>query len=145
MGYLKRGKKYPSLEEQRKKIREVFNRAADPELEYFTDYSMGIAAAVGEELKRRGLTQKDLARQLNKSESEISKWLSGTHNFTLRSIAKLSAALGKKLIFTESDAKKTFTSLIEIYVNPRRRDFENVPYEPQTGFEEAGTNQKIPA
>ena len=37
------------------------------------------------------LEQKGLAEKLGKSEAEISKWLSGTHNFTLRSIAKIEA------------------------------------------------------
>lgn len=41
--------------------------------------------------------QKDLAFSLDKSEAEISKFLSGTHNYTLRTISKIEAALGKDL------------------------------------------------
>ena len=44
------------------------------------------------------LTQKDLARRLHKRESEISKWLTGRHNFTIQTIAKVETALGCKLI-----------------------------------------------
>jgi len=43
-------------------------------------------------------SQKDLATQLNKNESEISKWLSGTHNLTLRTISKLESALSIEII-----------------------------------------------
>ncbi|WP_367391689.1 helix-turn-helix domain-containing protein [Lewinella sp. LCG006] len=44
------------------------------------------------------LTQKDLATKMEKRESEISKWLSGGHNLTWKSLAKLEAALGAPII-----------------------------------------------
>ncbi len=95
-------------EEEEKFLEEFFSQEIDPEIDFFVDYSMAIAVQVAGELERRGMTQKDLARQMGKRESEISKWLSGLHNFTLRSLAKLSAALNKKLIYTEEEAKETF-------------------------------------
>jgi transcriptional regulator with XRE-family HTH domain len=49
-------------------------------------------------LKYQGLEQKDLAKRLKKSESEISKWLQGNHNFTVRSIEKIEKALGRRII-----------------------------------------------
>ena len=62
------------------------------------DLSFGIAERICEILKARNLTQKDFARQLHKRESEISKWLTGRHNFTVQTIARIEAALGCKLI-----------------------------------------------
>ena len=53
------------------------------------DLSFGIAER---------LTQKDFARLLNKRDSEISKWLTGRHNFTTQTIARIETALGSKLI-----------------------------------------------
>lgn len=44
------------------------------------------------------LNQKVLADKLGKKESEISKWLTGNHNFTIKSIAKIEAAIGKDLV-----------------------------------------------
>ena len=38
---------------------------------------------------------------MRKNESEISKWLSGTHNFTLRTIASISEAFGEDILFDE--------------------------------------------
>jgi transcriptional regulator with XRE-family HTH domain len=35
---------------------------------------------------------------MGKKPSEISKWLNGEHNFTLRSLAKLEAELGEPII-----------------------------------------------
>jgi transcriptional regulator with XRE-family HTH domain len=49
-------------------------------------------------LERKGMKRKDLALALGKSESEISKWLAGEHNFTLKSLAKLEAVLGEEIL-----------------------------------------------
>ena len=62
------------------------------------DLSFGIAERISEILKAKGLTQKDFARLLNKRDSEISKWLTGRHNFTTHTIARIETALGSKLI-----------------------------------------------
>ena len=62
------------------------------------ELSFGIAERIIEILKKNNLTQKDLARNLHKRESEISKWLTGRHNFTMQTIAKVETALGCKLI-----------------------------------------------
>ena len=42
--------------------------------------------------------QKDLAQAMGKQESEVSKWFNTPHNLTLKSIAKLEAALGAEII-----------------------------------------------
>ena len=62
------------------------------------ELSFGIAERISEILKAKGLTQKDFARLLNKRDSEISKWLTGRHNFTTQTIARIETALGCKLI-----------------------------------------------
>ena len=62
------------------------------------ELSYGIAERISEILKSKGLTQKEFAGQLNKRESEISKWLTGRHNFTMQTIAKIETALGCRLI-----------------------------------------------
>lgn len=62
------------------------------------ELSYGIAERISAILKARGITQKEFAGQLNKRESEISKWLTGRHNFTMQTIAKIETSLGCKLI-----------------------------------------------
>lgn len=59
----------------------------------------------------KGYTQKELAGMLNKQPSEISKWLAGDHNFTLRSLAKLEAVLGVDLIQVPSPKRKSLAKL----------------------------------
>ncbi len=46
------------------------------------EYRMGIAVKIAKALKRKGMTQKELAEKLGKRPSEISEWLTGNHNFT---------------------------------------------------------------
>jgi transcriptional regulator with XRE-family HTH domain len=64
-------------------------------------------------LREKGYTQKSLANKLEKSPSEIHKWLNGEHNFTLRSIAKLEAELGETLI--EIPIRKTVNNFDSSY------------------------------
>ena len=62
------------------------------------DLSFAIATRIDEVLKRKGLTQRELAKRLGKRESEVSKWLTGRHNFTTNTIARISLALGATII-----------------------------------------------
>ncbi|MDE6792259.1 MAG: helix-turn-helix domain-containing protein [Muribaculaceae bacterium] len=62
------------------------------------DLSFALADKIESLLKEKHISQKELAKRMGKTEAEISRWLGGTHNFTLRTIAKISNALGSKLI-----------------------------------------------
>lgn len=62
------------------------------------ELSFGIAERLSEILKERNLTQRDFARLLNKRDSEISKWLTGRHNFTMQTIAHIQNVLGCNLV-----------------------------------------------
>lgn len=67
-----------------------------------------ITIRVHEIMKCKGITQKDLAEAMDKKPSEISKWLKGEHNFTLRSLAKLEAELDEIIInVPKSDNART--------------------------------------
>ena len=68
-----------------------------------------IVVRIHELLKEKGITQKSLAEGMGKKPSEISKWLNGEHNFTLRSLAKLEAELGEPIIAVPK--RETFTQI----------------------------------
>ncbi len=68
------------------------------EVKRFVDHSFDIVNKIHEILEKQGITQRDLANLMGKKESEISKWMQGTHNFTLKSIAKIESVLGENLI-----------------------------------------------
>lgn len=57
-----------------------------------------IVARIHDILHEKGLTQRDLALRMGKNPSELSRWLAGEHNLTLRSLAKLEAELGEDII-----------------------------------------------
>lgn len=62
------------------------------------ELSFAIAERISDVLKRKGMTQRDLAEKLGKRESEISKWLTGRHNFTTNTIARIALALDATII-----------------------------------------------
>lgn len=68
------------------------------DVEIFVDLYADLVVRINQILRDEGLTQNKLAKLLNKQPSEISKWLGGNHNFTLRSLAKLSAELEEPLL-----------------------------------------------
>lgn len=67
------------------------------EVKRFVDHSFDVVNKIHELLEKQGKTQRDLANLMGKKESEISKWMQGTHNFTLKSITKIESILGERL------------------------------------------------
>ena len=62
------------------------------------EWSFHIADEIDDALKAKGMTQKELANRLGTSAAAVSRWLSGGHNFTLSTLAKISTELGMPLI-----------------------------------------------
>lgn len=60
--------------------------------------NVAIAVRIIKTLRAQGKTRRDLARLLDKSESEITRWLSGFHNLELKTIYKIEKALGVDII-----------------------------------------------
>ncbi len=85
-----------------------------PETRRYVRINMAIAMRVADILQSKGWTQKDLARKMGKAESEVSKWLSGSHNLTLKSIAKMEAVLGMDVLaITQPEKIRYVTFYIE--------------------------------
>ena len=72
-----------------------------PEIERLVAKNLAIANKIYELLAKRDLKPADLARMLNKKPSEISKWLTGTHTFTTKTITKIENVLGEDIIHIE--------------------------------------------
>ncbi len=60
--------------------------------------NLAIAVRIASVLKEQGKTQRDLARLLGKSESEISRWLTGLHNLELKTIYKIEDVLDAEIV-----------------------------------------------
>ncbi len=63
-----------------------------------TDLSFQISDRIYDLMQERGLTKKQFAEALGKRPCEVTKWLSGQHNFTISTLAMLSAFFGKSII-----------------------------------------------
>lgn len=79
---------------KRNSIIEARRAKVSPEARRRVDLSFLIVDRIHSILKEKGLKQKDLANMLGKKESEISKWMRGTHNFTLETISSIENVLG---------------------------------------------------
>ena len=49
-------------------------------------------------MKEKGLSKKQFANAIGKRPNEITRWLSGEHNFTISTLAMLSTFFGESLI-----------------------------------------------
>ena len=80
------------------RIMDDIRGSISPEMKLQMEMSVAIANRIYEILEAKGMTQKDLAMRLGKTETEVSRWLSGTHNLTLSTICKISAALEEEIV-----------------------------------------------
>jgi len=71
--------------------------------EYQQNVRTFIAKRISYAIAASGMTQRQLADKLGKHESEISKWLTGSHNFTINSIASIEIALGVEIFIIPKD------------------------------------------
>lgn len=78
------------LEERRKRV--------NLEVRETVALSFSIVDRIHEILEEKGLKQKDLALRLGKSEAEISKWMRGTHNFTIDTLVSIEDALDAPIL-----------------------------------------------
>jgi len=92
----------------------------NPEIESYIDKNLAITEKVRIAMEKKGWKALDLAKAMSKSPSEISKWLSGTHNFTLKSLVKMEHALDVCLIHTEPIKEYEYVYLGNI--NPSEQD-----------------------
>lgn len=63
-----------------------------------TELSFEISDRIYELMNERGLSKKQFADALGRQPSEITKWLSGQHNFTIATLAMLSSFFDQPII-----------------------------------------------
>jgi plasmid maintenance system antidote protein VapI len=73
-------------------------KAIPEDIKKQVDWSMSVSDAIARTLSERGMSQKEFARLMGKTETEVSRWLAGRHNFTIATLAKISVALGTDLV-----------------------------------------------
>ncbi len=80
------------------KIMDDIRSNISPEMKMQMELSVAIANRIYNILESKGMSQKEFASLMGKTETEVSRWLSGTHNLTLATISKISVALGEEVI-----------------------------------------------
>ena len=109
----------------------IFQRILDntpKEVDIFVDWYGDLVVRINQLLREQNISKKELAEKMDKQPSEITKWLSGEHNFTLRSLAKLSAELGEPLLEVPRRkaqtgfAEDSFICRVHSFVSYRRPD-----------------------
>ncbi len=93
-------------------IEDFLNEYGRPEIEKLVELNLSIANKIHELLKERGLKPADLARMLDKKPSEISKWLTGMHTFTTKTIAKIGTVLGTDIIHIEAQKEYVYFKVL---------------------------------
>lgn len=79
-----------------------------------TRVRMEIAIAIDEELHAQGISQKQLAERIGKSESEISAILSGGRNFTIDSLTDICEELHLHLLDVGAGKSYTIDSAMNV-------------------------------
>ncbi|MBN9298608.1 MAG: helix-turn-helix transcriptional regulator [Filimonas sp.] len=104
-----------------------------PEEKGFVDKSLDIANYIMLLMDRKGLKQKELALIMGKTEAEVSKWLSGLHNYTLRSLIKLEVALENEVICVPNERRNTLKFHVEYNEHKKCYYQEFKGYKPNMG------------
>lgn len=84
-----------------------------PETREEVRLNMDIANRIYDLLKEKKMTQREFAALMGKRESEISRWLTGSHGFTTTTLAKISAVLGEPIVEVKKEPQAKF-----VFISP---------------------------
>lgn len=68
------------------------------DLQTEADLSFAISDRIDELMREKGFSKKQFAEALGRRPSEITKWLSGQHNFTISTLSMLGSFFGKPIV-----------------------------------------------
>jgi transcriptional regulator with XRE-family HTH domain len=92
-------------------IDEILN-SVSPQEEYHIEQKMLLAARIDKLREGKGWNKVQFAKAMNKKPSEITKWLSGTHNFTLDTLLDIQNIFSIDLVNTSD---KSFEQVVQFY------------------------------
>ena len=78
-------------------LQEIFNEIPAEKREE-SRLAFAISNRLDTLMKERGLNRKQLAEAIGKRPNEITRWLSGEHNFTISTLSMLSTFFGQPII-----------------------------------------------
>lgn len=83
---------------KRSSIIEARRKQVDPEVRGRVELSFQIVDRIHEIPTEKGLKQKDQALRLGKKEAEISRWMRGTHDFTIDTLVSIEQSLDAPIL-----------------------------------------------
>lgn len=92
----------PMLKEELEKVPPVIRKEVG--------FSFDIAKRIHDILEKKHWSQVDLAKATGKKTPVVTRWMSGTHNFTMRTIAEIEVALGEEIISVKKSRPKSRTT-----------------------------------
>jgi transcriptional regulator with XRE-family HTH domain len=106
-----------AMEYNSTEIDEILGLISDEEQEKI-DMKMRLAAKISDAIKAKGIKKGELARLLRqKNQSVVTKWLSGTHNFTSDTLFDLQKVLEIDLInLDDKKSSEEIVTVIHIHV-----------------------------
>ena len=93
-----------------------------PEVMEEVSLNVDIANRIYDLLKEKKMTQREFAARMGKRESEISRWLTGSHGFTTTTLAKIAAVLGEPVVMVKKDPQVQYVFVpIQNYITLSER------------------------
>lgn len=93
-----------------------------PEVMKEVSLNVDIANRIYDLLKEKKMTQREFAALMGKRESEISRWLTGSHGFTTTTLAKIAAVLGEPIVMVKKDSQVQYVFVpIQNYITLSER------------------------
>lgn len=71
---------------------------APKHVDIYVEKSMDILDRIHDLMEEEDINQRQLAERLGKKETEVSRWINGVQNFTLKTLCRLEEALGQDII-----------------------------------------------
>lgn len=98
-------------------INRILNSITEEESQR-TRKRMALAVKIDEAIKAKGWKNKDLAKALNiNNMSIISRWLSGTHNFTIDTLCDIERVLEINIVNVDIQAKEQIISVVNMSIS----------------------------
>ena len=116
-------------ENYRSKVLDDLLSEITPEEQRITDRRMKLAARIADVMEEKGMRKKDLAKAMGVQPSLVTKWLSGTHNFTAETLWKIGDVLGIELISLREEKEEPVVYRAEINVRQQVMNESLIEYE----------------
>ena len=116
------------MDNNKNMITDWLDQYGDNEISQFIDKNLEITENVNRILKEKGWAKAAFALKIGKKPSEVTRWLSGMHNLTLKSIIKMEVALGVNLIHT-TPIKETEYVFMGVIENQQEIIEKNIEYQ----------------